>query len=199
MKFDTFTYFYPEKPILIDKNQALFQTFSKSPDWVAERKYNGNRLELHYFEGKFQFWNRHGAKFARFEAGKELLDILNKMPLKGYCIFDGELRNNKVIGIKQKIMLFDVFMWDGELLNTTPFKNRRQMLADMIPIDGDPVGIPYQFTTDFPKIFEAVIKDAEIEGLVMKKLDGVLGVSRKANNDSRWMYKVRRPGTTYQF
>jgi ATP-dependent DNA ligase len=198
MKFDTFTYFYPEKPVLIDKNQSLFQMFSKSPDWVAERKYNGNRLELHYFEGKFQFWNRYGGAFKRFEAGKELLDILNKLPLKGYCIFDGELRNNKVIGIKQKIMLFDVFMWDGELV-TAPFKNRRQMLADMIPVDGDPVGIPYQFATDFPKVFEEVIKDAEIEGLVMKKLSGTLGISRKANNDSRWMYKVRRPGSTYQF
>jgi ATP-dependent DNA ligase len=199
MKFDDFIYFYPEKPILISKEQTLFQTLSDDPNCVAEKKYNGSRLELHFFNNKFQFWNRHGVKFS-FTPDKELLDALHSFHFQGYCVFDGELRNNKVIGIKQKVMLFDTIIWDGELLNDIPFFERRKLIS-MIPIDGDPVGQPVQYKKNFPIVFEKVIKDKEIEGLVMKKLAGKLGVSRKSNQDSKWMYKVRRPheGGNYKF
>ena len=198
MKFTNFTYFYPEKPVLITKEQDLFQTLSDNPNWVAERKYNGNRLLLHYFNGEFQFWNRHGAKFAKFVPEQKLLDILHKLPLKGYCIIDGELRNNKVHEIKQKVMLFDIILWDGELV-TTPFSQRRKMLEAMVPVDGDPVGIPFQFKSNFSEAFETVIKDDEIEGLVMKNLNGSLKASRKINQTSVWMFKVRRPSGSYKF
>jgi ATP-dependent DNA ligase len=200
MTFSEFIYFYPEKPILISKDQDLFKKLSDSPDWVAERKYNGSRLELHYLNGKFLWWNRHNQKFS-FTPDKELLDILHALPLKGYCVFDGELRNNKVTGIKQKIMLFDTLLWNGELLTTMPFSERRKILSDMVPVDGDPVGIPYQFQTNFDSAFTEVSQDKEIEGLVMKKLSGKIGVSRKSNQDSKWMYKVRRAheGGNYKF
>lgn len=192
MNFDDFIYFYPEKPILIAKDQDLFQRLSDSPDWVADRKYNGNRLVLHYFDGKFQFWNRHGAKM-NFSPNEELLDALRSLPLKGYCMFDGELRNHKVHGISQKVMLWDTFLWDGELLTDKLFEERHAIVANIVKEDGDPLGCPHQFRTDFLDVFERVSKDKEIEGLVMKKLTGKLGVSRKTNSDSRWMYKVRRP------
>ena len=200
MNFDEFTYFYPEKPILISKDQELFTKLSDNPDWIAERKYNGSRLVLHYFNGKFQFWNRHNEKFS-FNPDKAILDILHSLPLKGYCVFDGELRNNKVTGIKQKLMLWDTILWDGELLNDIPFNERHKIIQDILPEDGDPIGWPHQFESKFDSVFEEVISDKEIEGLVMKKLSGKLGVSRKTNQDSRWMYKVRRPheGGNYKF
>jgi len=199
MIFDDFIYFYPEKPILISKDQELFQKISENPDWIAEKKYNGNRLELHYLNGKFLWWNRHNQKFS-FNPDKELLEVLHTLPLKGYCVFDGELRNNKVTGIKQKIMLFDTLIWNGELLST-PFIERRKILSNMISVDGDPVGIPYQFQDNFNSVFSNVIQDKEIEGLVFKKLSGKLNLSRKSNQESRWMYKVRRAheGGNYKF
>lgn len=198
MKFEDFTYFYPEKPVLITKEQSLFQTLSTSPSWVAEKKYNGNRLCLHYFNGEFQFWNRHGAKFSKFYPDEKLLKELKALPLQGYCIFDGELRNNKIHEIKQKIMLFDVIMWDNQLM-TSPFSHRRNILEKMIPVDGDPLGIPYQFKSDFSKAFDLVTPDEEIEGLVIKNIAGKLKVSRKINQPSSWMFKVRKPNNSYSF
>ena len=43
-----------------------------------------------------------------------------------------------------------------------------------------------------------VIKDPEIEGLVMKKTNGLFKISRTSGLDSRWMYKVRRPNKNYR-
>jgi ATP-dependent DNA ligase len=60
MKLDRFTYFYPERPRLLHIEQPLFESLSQDPNWVAEPKYNGSRLQLHYLDGAWQFWNRHG-------------------------------------------------------------------------------------------------------------------------------------------
>src|SRR5271157_5375957 len=106
MFIEHLTYFYPEKPIMISKDQDLFSSISNSGKYIAERKYNGCRLLLHFINGNFQFWNRHGEKF-NFKPEVELKSKLDALNLKGYCLFDGELRNNKTKDVRQKIMLFD--------------------------------------------------------------------------------------------
>ena len=198
MKIQQFTYFYPEKPFLITREQTLFETCNQSSDWVAEKKYNGGRLQLHYIDSKFQFWNRHGALF-NFQPNEEMQSALASLKLKGYCLFDGELRNNKVIGVRQKAVLFDVHIWDGEILRI-PFIQRRKILESLgLKIEGEPLGIVQQYKTSFDKLFEEVIKDEEIEGLVLKSLNGQLKIDRKAGQDSSWMLKIRRPCKNYRF
>jgi ATP-dependent DNA ligase len=202
MEITTFSYFYPEKPTLISKDQDLFKNIIKSGQYVAERKYNGMRLQLHYLNGKFQCWNRHHEDLSqtiKFCPEGALAGALAALPLKGYCLFDGELRQNKTKGIKQKMMLFDVFIWQNEMLLGVPFAERRQILADLIQVDGDPLGIPFQFEGDFEKVFNQVVVDEEIEGLVMKKKQGQFKISRKNPVDSTWMYKVRKANNKYRF
>jgi ATP-dependent DNA ligase len=198
MKIEQFTYFYPEKPFLITREQPLFQNCNQSNDWMAEKKYNGGRLLLHYVDGQFQFWNRHSAKF-NFQPNEELQKALSNLKLNRYCLFDGELRNNKVIGVKQKVILFDIIIWEGELLRI-PFSQRRKLLESLqLPIEGEPLGIVKQHKVDFNQLFEEVIKDEEIEGLVLKNLNGKLKVDRKSGQDSSWMLKIRRPSKNYKF
>lgn len=202
MEITTFSYFYPEKPTLISKDQTLFKTIGDSRQYVAERKYNGMRLQLHYINGKFQCWNRHHEDLSqtiKFRPEGELAEALAKLSLNGYCLFDGELRQNKTKGIRQKMMLFDVFIWQNEMLIGVPFAERRKLLEGIIPVDGDPLGIPFQFEVDFEKVFNQVIVDEEIEGLVMKKKNGQFKISRKNPVDSSWMYKVRKANNKYRF
>ena len=61
------------------------------------------------------------------------------------------------------------------------------------------IDIPFQFQNNFNSVFNEVSKDKEIEGLVLKKNTGKLNVSRKSNQDSKWMYKVRRAHENYKF
>ncbi len=200
MKITKFKYFYPEKPQLLLIDDSITRWLSKDSDWIAERKYNGSRLQLHYLDGKFQFWNRHEARF-NYTPSPRLLESLQRLDLKGYCLFDGELRHNKTKGVRDMIMLYDVFIWQSKLLVNTPFWYRRGILANMMlhAVNGEPLGITEWFMEDFDATFKDVIENPEIEGLVLKKRDGMLTLGRSAPALSKWMYKIRKPSGSYRY
>jgi len=202
MLINDFTYFYPEKPVLISIKQPLLSRLSESENYCAEKKYNGQRLELHFLPEPqhFEFWGREGERLT-YMPDKNMIDALGKFKSKltGYCMFDGELRHNKTKGVQHKMVLYDVFMWDGRLLVDLDFEDRRKILENILKIEDEPIGITDQYDSHFKELFEGFIKDPEIEGLVMKNRKGKLNLGRKAGQKSRWMYKVRRPTKNYRF
>jgi len=181
---------YPERPTLSHK--SMLSTFFANENWIAEKKYNGSRLQLHLGQEHIEFWNRHGDLF-NYEPDKVLkselvlLQSLVKQPL----IFDGELRHNKVRGIKHKIVIYDVF------LIGSAFEARREFLETLFRVNAEPIGISEQYLTNFESIFERVIQEEEIEGLVLKRKDGKLNISANKAQDSLWMYKIRKPNANY--
>lgn len=197
-------YFYPEKPILVNITQQdganLINVISNSGNYIAEKKYNGSRLELFYTNGRFEFWNRHGEKLKYRPSDNVVRELrIFGEKLEGDCIFDGELRHNKVEDIRDKIVLYDIFVWDGIILTSIPFAKRRKLLEKILPVESEPLGITRQYTSDFKNKFSEFILEPEIEGIVIKKLSGTLNLSRTRNQDSRWMYKVRRSHKNYRF
>ena len=204
MKLNKFTYFYPEKPKLINVDQPLFEELSNNPEWIAELKYNESRLQLHFINGGFQFWNRHGEEF-NYTPSEEVVFAL--CPLRhlildtGYWLFDGGLRHNKTKGIRHQIILYDIFIMKSELMVGKPFWYRRSMLERLAQGDDDKwtISIPEKFSSDFRAVYDCHTKRPEIEGLVMKKLSGKLRLGRKTGLDSDWMFKARRPNNSYRF
>ena len=203
MKINSFTYFYPERPGLIHIEQDLFGRLSANPAWIAEPKYNGSRLLLHRLpSGVFQFWNRHNERF-NFVASGELVAALMALPLEDgkYYLFDGELRHNKTVGVRQKIVLYDVFIFGDELLCGMPFEDRRGILETLGKNGGsyEALTIAPQYPGDFRAVYDLLTPSPEIEGLVMKNLGGKLDLGRKRAANSRWMMKVRKPNNSYHF
>jgi ATP-dependent DNA ligase len=184
-------YFYPEQPRRPEDGPALLDLLSADPDWVAEPKYHGNRLQLYYLDGKWQFWNRHGSRMA-YVPSPEVLTALNALKLEGLWHFDGELRHNKVKGVRHQIVLFDLFMVAGEPAIYPCFGERRLGLETLI---GDrlsgPLSLAPQCATDFGTVFEQFRQDQEIEGLVLKNLRGERQLSPFCGTPSRWMWKVK--------
>lgn len=197
IKLNSFRYFYPERPKLIHPDQ-LGQFEGKG--YVAEPKFNGSRLCLHFTEEAFFFWNRH-YELLNYIPSQEVMDALHALNLRGYWVFDGELRHNKVVGVKHKIVLWDVFVADGVLLLEAPYEQRRTLLwSQGLPEEnGGPLGIPKHFTEGFPEAFESFLQADEIEGLVLKRLDGRLNLGRNRAVESNWMRKVRKPSGRYHF
>jgi ATP-dependent DNA ligase len=197
-----FKYFYPERAALIHKDQPLFETLSKDPKWIAEPKFNGCRLQLHHLaDNTWEFWNRHGQKMS-YNPSSELLKDLNELGLKGYWLLDGELRNNKVAGIKDRVVLYDVFVVDGHILNTQTFQERREILETLFHYCGpydEILDLTVQFNTDFTKEFERYGDDKEIEGLVLKNLNGKLNLGRTSSPKSIWQFKVRKATNSVRF
>jgi len=198
LKITEFKFLYPEKPRLIHIDQPLFDRMSNQKEYIAERKYNGSRLQLHYLDGKFQFWNRHEARM-NYQPNDEVQEALDALPLKGYCLFDGELRHNKTRDVRDKIIFYDTFIWRDNLLIGQPFWFRRNLLKKLFKCNAEPIGITEQFPGNFRDVFNDVIQDDEIEGLVLKNTRGVLNLGRNCAADSSWMRKVRKPNGSYRF
>jgi ATP-dependent DNA ligase len=201
IQINSFKYFYPERPRLLHVDQPLFESLSQNRQWVAEPKFNGSRLQLHVIDGAFHFWNRHGEPLV-YTPSREVLDSLRSLDIKGYWLFDGEMRHNKTKGIKHQIVFYDVFIADGELLNAKPFWWRRQILTGIRGIFSDDkatVSCAFQYRNRFRRAFDLLIKEDEIEGLVIKDLQGRLNLGRTRPVDSTWMWKVRKPSNRYQF
>ena len=201
MTLDTFKYFYPEKPRLLHIEQPLFDQLSDDPRYVAEPKYNGSRLQLHHIGGTFQYWNRHEQPMS-YTPNQEMQDALAGLNLKGYWLFDGELRHNKTKGVRHKIVLYDVFIIDGNLLLGKPFSYRRGILETLLHYcDGerDALCLAPQYERGFRQVFGVLIEDDELEGLVIKNRQGQLQLGRGRAVDSKWMWKVRRPSGRYNF
>jgi len=158
MKIQNFTYFYPEKPKLINKNQSLFMKVSNDDNWIAEFKYNGSRLQLHNYDGKYEFWNRHNNPLA-FRPTPEIMDSLNSSNLpKGYNLFDGELRHNKVTGVRDKIVLWDCFIYNNQLLYKEQYWARREYVKKHFALDGEYIALIEQILTNFKEEFDKAIE-----------------------------------------
>jgi len=203
MKIKKFKYFYPEKPVLMTVDQELFQDLSDDDDWIAEPKYNGNRCVLWVIDGQVEFWGRHGKKLKyNDDPDPEIVKEMSTKFPKGVFLFDSELRHNKVKGIRDKLVIWDVFIWRDELLNKIQYWSRRAMLEVRIEdMDTTKISLIVQHRTDFKAAFEKYCNDPtdEFEGLVMKNVHGILNIGRMSAANSLWMMKVRKPSGRYKF
>lgn len=212
MYFKDFIYFYPENPTLVHREQSLIDELNDDPNVIAEPKYNGSRLELHILNGDIQYWTRHGEKFKMFDGHPDVVSCLSQFPKNSYFLFDAELRHNKVIGVRNKLVIFDCFIYNGLFLNHKTFGERRGMLENHFDKDLDgqyddtqPVSLINQYKTDFRKVFETYTEGYdgnnpdEFEGLVMKDTTKKFNLGRKTNPESRWMYKMRKETGRHKF
>ena len=194
MKLDKFKYFYPEKPVLVHRDQDIVDKLSTDPAFVGETKFNGQRLELHVLNGVPEFWSRHGDKLKYKPSENVLSAIKNKIPNDGYYVFDGELRHNKVIGVRDRIVLWDVFVWNNRTVKTE--YHERRALLESLNLDSDlesTLILMTQFKGDFKEKFDELVAESEeFEGIVMKNIHGKLNLGRTGGKNSQWMFKIRR-------
>ena len=194
MRLKKFKYFYPEKPMLVHRDQDLVDRLSMNDDYIGEIKFNGQRLVLHVIDGEPQFWGRHGDKLTYKPSDSVLTAIEEKIPTTGYYIFDGELRHNKVPGVRDKIVLWDVFAWAGRTTRSS-YATRREFLKSLnLDTDLDSTLILIeQCEGNFRETFERLTtENDEFEGIVMKSRKGILNLGRTGAKNSNWMFKIRR-------
>ena len=126
-------------------------------------------------------------------------------------VFDGELRHNKVTGIQGKLILWDDFIYNYELLNKIPYWARRDKLisrtvgnTESFSKDSDSVIVIQQFKDNFRQAYDDCISGKygdpdEFEGLVIKNVNGMLNLGRNSGANSQWMYKVRKQTGRHRF
>ena len=202
MKLKKFTYFYPEAPELILIESDAFTEMSNDDNYIAEPKFNEQRCELHLIDGVVHFWDRHGKSLSydsnpMYADGREKIAkiIVDTFGDKGYFLLDAGLRHNKVEGINNKLVIYDIHVYQNEVLNKWEFEERRAVLELNFKNTSpdDTVHLIEWHLNDFHKWFKyyAEHPSGEFEGLVMKNRKGKLKLSRTSNNKSLWMFKTR--------
>jgi ATP-dependent DNA ligase len=198
-------YFFPAKPKLITLRQGLFQKLNSDPNYVAELKYNGDRLELITPNGgkDFEWWNRYENRF-HFTPSSRLLETSKSLRLKGFCQLDGELIDHRTKGVKNTAILFDIIVYNGEVMVEKTFAERRELLwqifgapEEIFDIPEEGMNLAPQWPSgEFKDVYDLYTKVGWIEGLVMKDLRAKLIVGRTSCPVVTTMYKVRKKQET---
>jgi ATP-dependent DNA ligase len=177
-----------------------------SGEWWAEPKWNGDRLVLlHGRDRSWKFMNRQKAEL-KYVPSPEVLQELNEMNIRagglGEAQLDGELVHNHTKHIKHTIIIYDIYTAHGEP-QREPLDERRQWLELFVSKDSaSRVRLADRFLpmySSFKAAFAWAVLWPELEGLVLKRSDGLIDFNPVKSPDVAWQMKVRRVSKSYQF
>ena len=181
--------------------------------WVVQPKFNGSRNLIHITpERKVVLWTRHGEHPKTLPFTTSLRDQILSLNLeKGleYWIDSEAMTKTTTPETKNKLVLYDVLQAGNYFFNSPDQMGRLDKLRG---ICGNPTalepwkGIAYVVRPDiwmtptWDKDFVKHFKDAyvdDLEGLVLRKKDSVLGSFGNKYYEVSWMIRCRKPHKNY--
>lgn len=204
LKYTIFRYIYPPRPDLY--HESMLPMLERNKDNVAQKKLNGTRTEVVIHpNGKIEIWDRHKSLQKAYKLSPEMKESLLALKKgKGFYIFDGELLNNKVKGIKDILVLYDILVEDSQYQFEVSYEKRYEKLKKLFNIKkkkADLYGFKFtpnlylieNYKKDFQKIFEKFKNKFDvIEGLVIKNIKRPLDY-HYFTDKCDWCGKVRYP------
>lgn len=192
-------------------------------DWVAQYKYNDTRCLIKLLEsGEIQLWNRHAERMRTYHTPLDLQEQLEALRtredlgIRGYCLFDGGLLDQKHRAIKNTIVIWDILVLDGEHLIGTTYRHRYNKVhalcsGESYKYSGHRLGnkitqdifVPDLLTPGewndawktVDEINEPYLSTGEagplLEGLVYKDPEAELEFGFKEKNNSSWQARSR--------
>jgi len=187
------------------------------PGWWGQYKFNGtNTLVVVHPDGEIEFYTRHRELHKAYKLTDEMRKSVASLALPSgkFHLLNGELMHSKTRAIKDRLVLFDVLVYNGRYLTGTTYRDRYWLLHDLCrgPKNYETetgrelalrvhtnLWLVESFDADFPERFGENIDLDEIEGLVLKDPNGLLEFGTREDNNSRWLVRCRKPHENYQF
>lgn len=178
--------------LVSEMKDEIVEKLLDEDDYQGEFKRDGNRLEIHYKNNEFEFYNRKGVIYT-----KDIPDIIKNTLIEAmkkdkYCtsfIIDGELTYTDNKGIDHRtqaqckeaepvLWIWDIQELSGEDLRPLPWIERKVELGTLSNIYGFHYSNlnetnPIRFLPSY-KDKRALLKVAEeqkLEGIILKKTD----------------------------
>ena len=173
----------------LDKSDLpFFLSFARN-QWIAEEKFDGDRIRLQIKDGQVKLFNRRGIEVTN--RYPELLSLggTSKLLDGEMCVMDenGVSQFNEGIAFRthcqspssiQNAMerypvtyvVFDILEASGQDLRASPLSHRREVLEDWFRGCGHPNIILSQFRHDIEDLWTEVTSKGG-EGIILKKLD----------------------------
>lgn len=203
---------YPPRP----NGSIVPDTLDKYPGWWGQRKWNGTRnLLIVLPDGSYELWNRHREQHKQYKVtsmmDKSIKEMISKLKKGVFHVFDGELMDAKTKTLKDRIVMYDVLVYEGFYLLGTTYRERYKILMDILGTNehenetghklafkfNENIWLSEVFERDLPKRFDEAMKLDVIEGLVLKDPNGKLEFGIREKNNGSWLIRVRKPHKNY--
>ena len=170
------------KPMLLTYQEGINQ----EPGWIAEPKFNGHRLLL----GDNYSYTRHGTITTH---------IYPELLLSGYnALLDGELiapgttspdnfegAMSRFHGNKEQpiqYMAFDILTYNNQSVMSQPIEERKGLLTELLSKLDSPYIHLVPYVLDEANAFFDVIKEKNMEGIVIKRSGSKYTPNRRSDN-----------------
>ena len=169
------------------------------PDWIAERKYDGERIIAQHDAGKVHLWTRRDINVSH-KFPEVVSAIEQTLGGRKHSVLDGEL----VVGSRLKdlasrqtedslsirilsrkmpatYVVFDVLMLDGKNVKGKRLSERKEILRSLVSDRQNIAYVPYYPAIGLRERFESFIKEGH-EGLIMKHLPSTYQVGKRSRD-----------------
>jgi hypothetical protein len=214
MRYNEYRYLWPPRP-----EKAIPPTMLahyENRGWLAQVKMNGtcNVLAISP-ERKIVAMSRHKEPHKLWTPNEDSERAFKNLPGNGWYVFIGELLHSKVAdpSLKNINYLHDILVADGEMLNGKTYDERLTLLANLfltqidnreqpltvshLEIDANTWMAKSWGTAEW--LFKETAAHKEMEGVVLKDPKAKLALCVKADSNSSWQVKCRKPTKAYSF
>lgn len=223
MKYESFKkngYIFPPRPE--HKFPAVDLGKYDTGEYLAQPKYNGSAAVVFTNGDECLVYNRHRELLALLSNFKEI-EFRKLAQSSNWYVYAGEYLNKGKYGEtgvkeKNKFVIWDVLVWDGNYLVGSTFEERLDLLENIMPCQRITVsdkgmeaydhlcctqyhGI-YKaptYTHNFIELYKQIVKTDLYEGLVLKKKDSKLAFGMQELNNHDWQVKCRKETKNYTF
>lgn len=193
------------------------ENIDKYKGYIGQYKYNGTRNLIFVLpDGSIQLFNRHQEPHKQYKLTKRMeQSILGlDLPAGHYHVLDGELMHAKTTGLKDRIVLYDILVYNSQYLVGSTYQERNDLLASVCgqPQEvedatgrgialkvTDALWLAQTFSEDLADRFKDHIDLDEIEGLVLKDPRGALDMGVVVKNNTAWQIRCRKPHKNYDY
>ena len=206
---EDFKYIYPPRPEIKSPPSGL-KTYERMGYW-GQPKMNGSCGNLFLGPGHTKLMGRHNNLFAREIISRQDLQMLHRG--SGPMILVGEYLNKSQKDHKGKVIIgfaiFDILVYNGQYLLGTTFQERQELLDSLYtPLSeydeflwciGPSSYRVKNFTSNFNKHCDYLIKAEVYEGWVMKNPNAKLESGYRSVNNTKWQIKCRKSTRNYKY
>jgi len=207
MKYNKYKYIYPPRPELKITTDQLY-LYEKN--FLAQPKLNGSNATLYIYNKNVIQKGRHNNILSSFKIpNSEILSIFND---NKWIVVNGEYmnkskKNNNGL-FNNKLVLFDILVFNNNYLLDETFNNRINLLYNIInPIDetdylyklSNNIYIVKTFYNNFLNLWNNITKIDMFEGLVLKQKNAKLKRGTSSKNNNLTQLKCRKPTKLYTY
>lgn len=175
-------------PMLLEKVAEPFD----SDEYITEMKFDGIRLLLSYFDGKYRLYTRHNNEVtSQFDEIYKSLNLPSGTVLDGELIVPGEGGKPNFEAIMERLQsknshnhiqycVFDILFYKGKNVQALPLIERKALLSQ-IAFDKEKI-VPVPWIEGNGIKYFNLIKEMDLEGIVLKKKNSMYYSSKRSKD-----------------